>query len=77
LVQREIAQGIVDGGGDDIMPIKKNHKSVHRDIHALFRDAKMLSVSLATADAVSRRVQTSPAPSQMRDGAGRRFLFVK
>ena len=54
LSQREIAKVILDGGGDYVMPIKENHKSVHREIHALFRDAKTLPVSLETAETVEK-----------------------
>jgi hypothetical protein len=36
------------------MPIKENHTSVHRDVHALFWDAKMPSVSLATGETVEK-----------------------
>lgn len=36
LTQREIAQTIIDGGGDYVMVVKGNHPQLHADIAAEF-----------------------------------------
>lgn len=54
LSQRDIAKTILDGGGDYAMPIKENHRSVHREIRKLFRDAATLCVTIRTAETVEK-----------------------
>ena len=38
LTQRDIAQTIVDGGGDYVMIVKNNHPRMREDIETLFAD---------------------------------------
>jgi predicted transposase YbfD/YdcC len=36
LTQREIAQQVVDGGGDYLLPVKANQPTLHADLQAAF-----------------------------------------
>lgn len=54
LTQREIAALLVEGGGDDVMPVQNNHQAVCREIHALFRCPEALEVAVSTAETVEK-----------------------
>jgi predicted transposase YbfD/YdcC len=54
LTQREIAQRIVDGGGDYLLPVKENQPLLRGDIALVFAESKLLQDAITEARAVAQ-----------------------
>lgn len=52
LTQREVAQTILDGGGDYLMFVKGNQPRLWDDIQVLFQEPKLLADTMAAAETV-------------------------
>jgi len=78
LTQREIAQSIVDSGGDYLLPVKENQACLHEDIALVFAESKLLRDTITTARTVDqhgsrieeRRLRASTALSGYTDWPG-------
>ncbi len=57
--QRQIAQQIIDQGGDYVLALKRNHRALHADVNQWFSDVRYASAEgHSTADADHGRVET-------------------
>jgi len=54
LTQREIAQSIVDSGGDYLLPVKENQACLREDIALVFAESKLLADTITTARTVDQ-----------------------
>jgi predicted transposase YbfD/YdcC len=78
LTQRAIAQGIVEGGGDDVMIVKGNQPQLQHDIHLVFQEPTALAETMTTSETVDRgygrieqrRLTASTALGGYSDGPG-------
>jgi len=52
LTQQHIAQAIVGGGGDYLMPVKENQPQLYEDIATLFQEPRMVAETLTYAQTV-------------------------
>jgi predicted transposase YbfD/YdcC len=82
LTQRGIAQTIIDGGGDYVLPVKDNQPQLLHDIQTVFRDPPQgdEQVTAATADSghgriEQRRLTTSSVLLGYSDWPGLRQVF--
>lgn len=78
LTQREIAQAILAGGGDYLLPVKENQPSLREDIALVFAQAKLLADTITEARTVDqhggrieeRRLRASTALAGYTDWPG-------
>lgn len=54
LTQREIAQSIIDGGGDYLLAVKENQACLREDIALVFQESKLLEDTITTARTVDQ-----------------------
>lgn len=54
LTQREIAQRIIDRGGDYVLPVKENQPSLREEIALLFAESKLLQDTITEARTVDQ-----------------------
>jgi predicted transposase YbfD/YdcC len=54
LTQREIAQRILDSGGDYLLPVKENQPSLHDDIALVFAESKLLQETISEARTIDQ-----------------------
>ena len=78
LTQREIAQSILDSGGDYLLPVKENQACLREDIALVFNEPKLLQDTITEARTVDqhggrieeRRLRASTALSDYTDWPG-------
>lgn len=83
LTQREVAQTIVQGGGDYVMPVKGNQPQLLQAIQNVFQAPHPVADPMATAETVElghgrieqRRLTTSTAPVGSSDWPGLQQVF--
>lgn len=54
LTQRDVAKAILESKGNYLMPVKDNHRALHRELEALFRDANQLEASFESAETIEK-----------------------
>ncbi len=83
LTQREIAQRIIDGGGDYLLPVKENQPCLREDIALVFAASKLLQDTITEARTVDqhggrieeRRLRASTALCGYTDWPGHRQVL--
>ncbi len=78
LTQRDIAQSIIDGGGDYVLPVKENQPCLREDIALVFAESKLLQDTITEARTVdqhggrieARRLRASSALCGYTDWPG-------
>jgi predicted transposase YbfD/YdcC len=83
LTQREIAQAIIDRGGDYLLPVKENQPSLREDIALVFAQSKLLEDTITEARTVDqhggrieeRRLRASTALLGYTDWPGHRQVL--
>jgi predicted transposase YbfD/YdcC len=83
LTQREIAQRIIDGGGDYVLPVKENQPCLREDIALVFADPKLLQDTIIEARTVDqhggrieeRRLRASTALAGYLDWPGHKQVL--
>lgn len=84
LTQREIAQAIIAGGGDYLLPVKENQPSLHEDIALVFAESKLLQDTITEACTVDqhggrieeRRLRASTALAGYTDWPGHQQVLA-
>ena len=83
LTQRDVAQGILEGGGDYVMVVKDNQSQLLQDIQLVFQKPEVLAHTFKTAQTVDaghgriekRRITTSNALVGYSDWPGHQQVF--
>lgn len=83
LTQREVADTILEGGGDYLMIVKGNQPQLQQDIQLVFQDPRVLADTMATTETVEgghgrieqRRLTTSTALRDYSDWPGLQQVF--
>lgn len=78
LTQRQVAQRILDGGGDYLLPVKENQPGLREDIALVFTESKLLQDTITEARTVDqhggrieeRRLRASTALAGYTDWPG-------
>lgn len=83
LTQREIAQAIITGGGDYVLPVKENQPCLREDIALVFAESKLLQDTITEARTIDqhggrieeRRLRASTALFGYTDWPGHRQVL--
>jgi predicted transposase YbfD/YdcC len=83
LTQREVAQTIIDRGGDYVMVVKGNQPTLHDEIATLFEEPKLLAETMACVETLEaghgrieqRRLTASTALATYSDWPGVNQVF--
>lgn len=81
--QRDLAQGVIDAGGDYLMVVKANQPQLQEDIVTLFQEPQVVAETLTTARSVDaghgrieeRRLTASWALQDYTDWPGQQQVF--
>jgi predicted transposase YbfD/YdcC len=83
LTQREIAQSILDGGGDYLLAVKENQECLREDIALVFNESKLLADTIVEARTIDqhgerieeRRLRASTALAGYTDWPGHKQVL--